>query len=37
MEELTLCIQHTEEIEPAKKEAQRLTKHYGKTIRLAKG
>lgn len=37
VEELTLCIQYTEEIEPAKKEAQRLTKFYGKPIRLAKG
>lgn len=36
-EELTLCIQYTEEIEPAKKEAQRLAKAYGKPIRLAKG
>lgn len=36
VEELTLCIQHTEEIEPAKKEAQRLAKFYGKPIRLAK-
>ena len=37
VEELTLCIQYTEEIEPAKKEAQRLAKAYGKPIRLAKG
>lgn len=37
VEELTLCIQYTEEIEPAKKEAERLTKYYGKPIRLAKG
>lgn len=36
VEELTLCIQHTEDIEPAKKEAQRLAKAYGKPIRLAK-
>lgn len=36
VEELTLCIQYTEEIEPAKKEAQRLAKFYGKPIRLAK-
>lgn len=37
VEELTLCIQYTEEIEPAKKEAQRLAKFYGKPIRLTKG
>lgn len=37
VEELTLCIQYTEEIEPAKKEAHRLAKAYGKPIRLAKG
>jgi ElaB/YqjD/DUF883 family membrane-anchored ribosome-binding protein len=37
VEELTLCIQYQEEIAPAEKEAQRLTKAYGKPIRLAKG
>jgi len=37
VEELTLCIQYQEEITPAQKEAQRLTKLYGKPIRLAKG
>lgn len=37
VEELTLCIQYQEEITPAQKEAQRLTKVYGKPIRLAKG
>ena len=37
VEELTLCIQHQEEIAPAEKEAQRLAKFYGKPIRLAKG
>lgn len=37
VEELTLCIQYQEEIDQAQKEAQRLTKAYGKPIRLAKG
>ena len=37
VDELTLCIQCQEEIAPAQKEAQRLTKFYGKPIRLAKG
>ena len=37
VEELTLCVQYQEEIAPAEKEAQRLTKAYGKPIRLAKG
>lgn len=37
VEELTLCIQYQEEIAPAEKEAQRLTKAYGKPIRVAKG
>lgn len=37
VEELTLCIQFEEEIEPGQKEALRLAKRYGKPIRLAKG
>ena len=37
VEELTLCIQYQGEIAPAEKEAQRLSKAYGKSIRLAKG
>lgn len=37
VEELTLCVQYQEEIAPAEKEAQRLSKAYGKPIRLAKG
>ena len=36
VEELTLCVQYQEEITLAQKEAQRLTKAYGKPIRLAK-
>jgi hypothetical protein len=37
VEELTLCIQFEEEIEPGQKEALRLAKFYAKPIRLAKG
>ncbi len=35
-EDLILCIQFEEEISPGEKEAERLAKFYGKSIRLAK-
>jgi len=35
-ESLILCIQFEEEISPGEKEAERLAKFYGKSIRLAK-
>ena len=36
-ESLILCIQFVEEISPGEKEAERMAKLYGKSIRLVKG